>query len=598
MATRSIIDIEVNDSQFKAFHDLFNEYTEQLENAPEHWDKINGSIDSTAKNFNKLAGGTATNMELAAMQSSVLSKGLKDAVGSQKEFGKETERSSNSMSKLAKYSGDVGKNIVGIGVSLLKLSALGLLGAGAGLFGLAHLSEGVKNDARTSRQLGMSSGQLKAFNVNYSPYLNDPQSVLSKVANMQHDYTGQMWLANATGRNMSDIQKADPEALAMQAIEKLKDWGETHNKNFNMLGATGFGQIFSQADTQGIWNTQKSDLIGARQASMRDAGSLGFDAKTAKQWTELSLALDRAKIKIETVLINGLAPLAPNLAKLSGAFADATVKFVSTVLTKENVEKFGTAINKAATYLSSGDFQTTIQKFGESLKDLAATMHILAHPLDSSSDALSRWFSSMQDEKVGAINLMRPQKTVNGVPSGWSATDNPLLFNKDQSSPASSNKANRLADLERKSGLPSGLLDAIWNRESSRGKNAGRSSAGAMGDFQFMPDTARQYGITDRSDFGQSSLGASKMLRDLMRKYKGDLSKASAAYNWGSGNLDKDIQRNGSNWLNHAPRETQGYVQAITNAIIKANQGSKKFTITVDNRSGGDVFVSANGLGS
>ncbi|MBB6694368.1 lytic transglycosylase domain-containing protein [Cohnella xylanilytica] len=112
-----------------------------------------------------------------------------------------------------------------------------------------------------------------------------------------------------------------------------------------------------------------------------------------------------------------------------------------------------------------------------------------------------------------------------------------------------------------KYGLPSGLLAAVAQAESSWNPNA-VSSAGARGLFQFMPATAKGYGI-DPTNPVQATDAAGKMLSGLMAKYDGDLSKALAAYNWGGGNLDKAIKKYGSNWLSHAPTETQKYIRKI-----------------------------------
>lgn len=120
----------------------------------------------------------------------------------------------------------------------------------------------------------------------------------------------------------------------------------------------------------------------------------------------------------------------------------------------------------------------------------------------------------------------------------------------------------RLGELEVKYGLPKGLLDTIWETESSRGKKM-MSSAGAEGHFQFMPATAKEYGLKDPYDFNESSDAAARKLRDLLKQYGGDLAKASAAYNWGQGNLDKK-------GLTNAPKETRDYVAKVTSGVQAA----------------------------
>jgi len=65
------------------------------------------------------------------------------------------------------------------------------------------------------------------------------------------------------------------------------------------------------------------------------------------------------------------------------------------------------------------------------------------------------------------------------------------------------------------------------------------SPKGATGHFQFMPNTATAYGMTeaDTYDLNKSSEAAAHMMSDLLKQFKGDEAKAIAAYNWGSGNV-------------------------------------------------------------
>lgn len=115
-----------------------------------------------------------------------------------------------------------------------------------------------------------------------------------------------------------------------------------------------------------------------------------------------------------------------------------------------------------------------------------------------------------------------------------------------------------LSSLEQKYGLPSGLLAAQMQAESG-GNPSAVSPKGALGLFQFMPDTAKQYGI-DPLDPSQAAEGAARLNADNLRKYGGDIPSALAAYNWGPGNLDK-------NGLQNAPEETQNYIMKVASAL-------------------------------
>ncbi|TKD39933.1 lytic transglycosylase domain-containing protein [Azotobacter chroococcum] len=113
------------------------------------------------------------------------------------------------------------------------------------------------------------------------------------------------------------------------------------------------------------------------------------------------------------------------------------------------------------------------------------------------------------------------------------------------------------AALEADHGLPPGLLYAVEMTES-RGNPEAVSPAGATGAFQFMPATAKELGVDPYSP-SQSAVGAAKYLGMLTRRYRGDVEKALAAYNWGMGRVDKG--------LDNMPAETREYIPKVLNRI-------------------------------
>lgn len=87
-----------------------------------------------------------------------------------------------------------------------------------------------------------------------------------------------------------------------------------------------------------------------------------------------------------------------------------------------------------------------------------------------------------------------------------------------------------LANLERKHGLPRGLLYGVWGAESGFAEHGGsRSGAGAVGPFQFMPATAQAYGVDPRN-FASSAKGAARYLAQYRDR---GLAGMLAAYNAG-----------------------------------------------------------------
>lgn len=112
--------------------------------------------------------------------------------------------------------------------------------------------------------------------------------------------------------------------------------------------------------------------------------------------------------------------------------------------------------------------------------------------------------------------------------------------------------------LEKQYQLPKGLLDGLWRTESGRGKNM-LSKAGAMGHFQFMPDTAKRFGLKNPYDLNQSAQAAAKYMQYLMKFFKGDVRSAITAYNWGEGNMRSYLKTGRGVKGQMMPQESRGY---------------------------------------
>lgn len=103
-------------------------------------------------------------------------------------------------------------------------------------------------------------------------------------------------------------------------------------------------------------------------------------------------------------------------------------------------------------------------------------------------------------------------------------------------------------------GVPANLLKAVAKAESGFQADA-VSRCGAQGVMQLMPSTARSLGVDDPFDPEQNIMGGAKYLGSLLGRY-GDAKLALAAYNAGSGNVDK---------YGGVPpfQETQKYVEKV-----------------------------------
>jgi len=114
--------------------------------------------------------------------------------------------------------------------------------------------------------------------------------------------------------------------------------------------------------------------------------------------------------------------------------------------------------------------------------------------------------------------------------------------------------SNLIGDAARTQALSPALVEAVAWAES-RFVHGRVSRAGAIGEMQLMPQTARTLRV-DPSDSRQNYQGGAEYLRMLMNRYNGDLVRALAAYNAGPKAVDR---------YDGVPpyRDTQAYVTSI-----------------------------------
>jgi membrane-bound lytic murein transglycosylase B len=117
----------------------------------------------------------------------------------------------------------------------------------------------------------------------------------------------------------------------------------------------------------------------------------------------------------------------------------------------------------------------------------------------------------------------------------------------------------------------------------SAGQPTALSPKGARGIWQFMPDTARRYGLAvtanvdERVEVVKSTVAAARYLHDLYQRF-GDWRLAFAAYNAGEQAVGRAVVRSGHGdflRIDRAlPEETRNYVPAVMHAmeLLDSNQ--------------------------
>lgn len=560
---KSILEVDVKDEKFKKFLDMFKKYQDQLGKMGEFWGDAAKAAEKTEASSESMAGVIAVVAASSALMVDALERS-----------NSASERTTSAMSTMAGHAKSIAGSIAHATINIARWATLslgaGLIGGGAGVFGLDMLANAVSGQRKGAQGLGITSAQQQAFDVNFGTRLVGTD-FLAGVQNVKSDLASQ-WKLNALGVNTNE----DTATAGVDVIRRARDlWNRTspQNRNQQAMMANGLEGIMDFGTWQRIGQASQSDMDKYIQQYSSDVKTMGASNSVQTDWQNFSVQMKRAADQIEAVFVTGLDPLIPALTKLSGSVEKALAGFLANPRMKDWIEAFGTAIEHAATYLGSDKFQSDLRMMADGVAYAA-------------------------EKIVGGLRFLHfiPQAEATGPGPGGDAADpsNPSIYGNHTFSWAAPWNPGWNMDFgpdENKYGLPKDLLRNIGMQESGLNPNVKDSvvnGAHYQGMMQLGPDAQKQYGVTDPYDSNQAANAAGMDLRDLIKKYQGNVAEALAAYNWGEGKVDDDVKQHGKDWLKYAPDETQKYVADIAKRM--------NVTITVMNQTGANIAMLANSV--
>jgi hypothetical protein len=527
MVTVPIVKIPIDDADWQKFRSSYDTYLESLKKLPGEWGKQNAQIAQTGVSFVELAA--------ALFAQSELTHKVKD---DHEKIEKSAKKSAGFWKDMKRDTRDVLSNITGATEQLLKWTGLttiaaGLLGAG-GLFGADKLALTTSGFRRQGFVINATIGEQRAFKIDYQKYIASPEDFLSGVNDVGNDLTKQ---GSVFGQQVGSLTRAGMDSAQIAAkllpamVDRFIAMGGLQGRGAQIMQPLGLDQYGSLQDFMSLAR-QRQALGQSGRDFQRDSQYLGVSQDTADKMQNFVNQLDRAGGKIETVFVNDLAPLEPGLEKLSKAAVDLLDSFLKSDQLKHWLGEVSDGMESLAGWLGKMGLSSPGSGGPASSLPTGGPISSNNHPDYSKGD----WY----DRNVNAL----------AFPGGAKGDYNPS----------------------------DALLNGIKAGEGS-GPNA-VSPKGARGVYQFMPDTAKQYGLTDPTDTVASRAAAKALLRDLLAEFGGDQAKAVAAYNWGPRNLQNDIDKYGADWRSHLPNETKNYLG--------------KVELTVQNQTGGSAVIGAN----
>ncbi|HGI8193117.1 TPA: lytic transglycosylase domain-containing protein [Citrobacter freundii] len=435
-------------------------------------------------------------------------------------------------------------------------AAAGFLGIGAGLYGIKQLF------TSTSNEIVRASNQAKFFGTDVNKMFGMRRGF------QQAGLNGDAFIGASGNARMALANIKDPTIFGglTGAAQNLMVLGARTGLNINNLGDpnkalgefTRYGKSHSQENLMQVMAAAGFDPTDAAKIKSGELKSL-VDSETKKS------NITAAQVKEQENLLVTLGQLDAQFDRIR---QDIAIAFAPEVMSA--LKQFGDWIKD-----HHGDIIGFFRDAGESVKKLTesvgganALLLLLAAGLRLNPLVLAG-MAGVQ----AANNIVEAVKEKDGTDSffdslfkrikagGWA---NATGWTPDSDPVQHAQSARRM---QKSPGEMDDLLHGVMMTESSGNPLAYNTSSGAAGAYQFMPATARDMGlrvdstVDERLDPEKSRAAASVYMRQLLKRYDGNVDNALRAYNWGMGNVDKWIA-NGSD-ISQLPKETREYTGKV-----------------------------------
>ncbi|ELL4000637.1 hypothetical protein Q5S73_000745 [Salmonella enterica] len=413
MAAKSIVEIDVQDEKFQSFLEKFNEYQKALSELPEQWRGAVHGLGEAAKETERVRDGTegitkAFADGVAALASvndglDRLNGNLEKATKTQTEFNKKSGGARNFLNKASKDAKSLAGHIKDATTSLLSWGTVlglfsGLAGAG-GLWGLNHLAGNASAQRFTAMGLGTTAGGLNSTAVDFQKALGNPVGTLGAIRDAQLDLS-KRWQFRAMGVDNPD---RDPAELLPEMIKAARDIFVRNGSTQQGVEAYGLTNYFTLDDLNRFKKMSDEEIDAMAKQAQQDTRRLQLTDQQLRQWQDFNIQLDRSKVSIGNTFIRGLAPLAPELGKLSDAFSGAIETILKSPELGKWIDGLSDGIRRFGNYLASPEFQKDVEAFISGVERLGRVIgkviDWISGKSDITTDDIKSRSSILSDEK-------------------------------------------------------------------------------------------------------------------------------------------------------------------------------------------------------
>lgn len=228
---------------------------------------------------------------------------------------------------------------------------------------------------------------------------------------------------------------------------------------------------------------------------------------------------------------------------------------LNNVINTSSIEELCTCDKSAKSLNSNIEFDSVLsmQQSREVLPNNANNSSLIRGVLNVPTGVINNVYSNLNE------NLSVRNEVISSTNISQSSSNTVEITNSNSTQKAQIEDAVKKAS--QKYGVDTNLIKSVMKTESNFNPNA-VSGAGAKGLMQIMPANFKSLGISDPFNIYQNVDGGTKLLKEYLDKYNGNVEMALMAYNGGPTRM----KNRGVTSVEHIykmPKETQNYVKKV-----------------------------------
>ncbi len=303
MTFKPILDVEVNQEQFKEFYKLFEEFQNRVKDIPGGMGKIGEKAKGSAADFALISAQA----HKISVETGKIALELQKAGIAQDTFNRRTKESVKSMRDMEKS----GSGIAGALGSVATKAGL-VVAAIAGVIAVADkAAEYAVSGQRKARGVGLNQGQQRAFGLDFGRFV-DP-SILNAVSQSQGDLTNRQWLSRAAGVSYAQAGRMGVDELAQREILRAHDWWQRTPASMRIqqdpMAMALMKSGMSWEDIRRAGNAGRSEILAAQSQYATNKAQLAISDKAVQPWYVYQRNKNLAEQRLATAGVNVGAPV-------------------------------------------------------------------------------------------------------------------------------------------------------------------------------------------------------------------------------------------------------------------------------------------------